>query len=54
MFLNFGKISASCPNKPCVIRTAQSEVITMAKKKPDMAVFDAFDRLRLNENTKNQ
>ena len=28
-------------------------LITMAKKKPDMAVFDAFDRLRFNENTKN-
>ena len=29
--------------------------LTMAKKKkPDMAVFDAFDRLSLNENTKNQ
>jgi len=26
----------------------------MAKKKPDVAVFDAFDRLSLNENTKNQ
>ena len=28
--------------------------VTMAKKKSDMAVFDAFDRLGLNENTKNQ
>ena len=31
--------------------------LTMAKKKqknPDMAVFDDFDRLSLNENTKNQ
>ena len=28
--------------------------VTMGKKKPYMAVFDAFDWLSLNENTKNQ
>ena len=28
--------------------------LTMGKKKPYMAVFDAFDRLAFNENTKNR
>ena len=41
------KIVINCPQ-------AAKLKITMAKKKPYMAVFDAFDRLSLNENTKNQ
>ena len=34
--------------------TKRHNVTVAKKKKPDAAVFDAFDRLSLNENTKNQ